>query len=346
MPALRSEKPKGVIRNGWSATVDDYVIAAAWGCSGDVLIVADAAGGIFGFEGRSGSMRWANRDAHGGGVLSMSVHPDSKRVATAGQNGRIFIWDAHDGARQQTIELGKGWIETLRWSADGQLLAASSSRRVFVYDADGNEVWQSEDHPSTVSAIAWSESKELATACYGQVAFFSAGSGQVNQKLEWKGSLVSMVLSPDGDIVACGSQDNSVHFWRRSTAQDSMMSGYPGKPSSLAFDDSGTLLATGGGEAITVWSFQGDGPEGTRPGVLELHPESITSLTFAPGQRRLASGARDGSVVIWKLRTDGTGEAIGVARLNGLVAGLAWRPDGRGLAGLDSTGGVTTWRIG
>ena len=79
-----------------------------------------------------------------------------------------------------------------------------------------------------------------------------------------------MVLSPDGDIVACGSQDNSVHFWRRSTEEDSMMSGYPGKPSALAFDDTGTLLATGGGEAVTVWSFQGSSPEGTRPGVLEL----------------------------------------------------------------------------
>ena len=72
--------------------------------------------------------------------------------------------------------------------------------------ADGTSMWQSDDHPSTVSAIAWSGSEELATACYSQVAFFSAESGEVNQKLQWKGSLVSMVLSPDGDIVACGSQ--------------------------------------------------------------------------------------------------------------------------------------------
>ena len=346
MSALKTQKPKGVIRNGWSATGDDYAIACSWACNGDVLVVADAVGGVFGFDGRSGKTLWANRDVHSGGVLSMAPHPDSKLVATAGQNGRVLIWNANVGDLHKTIDLGKGWIETLAWSADGQFLAASNSRRVHVYDVNGQEIWQSDDHPSTVSAIAWSESKELATACYGQVAFFSADSGQVNQKLEWKGSLVSMVLSPDGDIVACGSQDNSVHFWRRSTAQDSMMSGYPGKPSALAFDDTGTLLATGGGEQVTVWAFEGDGPEGTRPGVLELHPESITSLTFAPGQRKLASGARDGSVVVWKLRRDGSGEPVGVARLNDLVAGLAWRPDGRGLAGLDATGGVTCWRIG
>merc|ERR1711991_803748 len=57
--------------------------------------------------------------------------------------------------------------------------------------------------------------RKLATACYGRVSFFEAASGKLSQKLEWQGSLVSMVLSPDGDIVACGSQDNTVHFWRK-----------------------------------------------------------------------------------------------------------------------------------
>ena len=77
-----------------------------------------------------------------------------------------------------------------------------------------------------------------------------------------------------------------------------MMSGYPGKPSALAFDASGTLLATSGGNTATVWSFEGNGPEGTQPGELEGHIESVTSLTFAKTGRRLASGGRDGVVVV------------------------------------------------
>ena len=100
---------------------------------------------------------------------------------------------------------------------------------------------------------------ELAVACYGKVAIYDVVTECVQQQLEWKGSLVSMVLSPDGDIVACGSQDNTVHFWRRSTGEDSMMSGYPGKPRNLAFNSSGKLLATGGYEIITVWSFENNG---------------------------------------------------------------------------------------
>ena len=182
---------------------------------------------------------------------------------------------------------------------------------------------------------------ELATACYGRASFFDAITGKLRQKLEWQGSLVSMVLSPDGGIIACGSQDNSVHFWRRSTGQDSEMFGYPAKPSALAFDDTGTLLATGGGEAVTVWSFHGKGPEGTRPGVLEYHVEPVTTLAFAPGSMHLASGGRDGTVVVWSLKRNGKGGRIGAEDLEDPVAELYWRPERGALAALDAQGGVT-----
>ena len=125
-----------------------------------------------------------------------------------------------------------------------------------------------------------------------------------------------------------------------------MMSGYPAKPSALAFDDTGTLLATGGGEAVTVWSFQGSGPEGTRPGVLEHHVQAVTALAFARRGMRLASGARDGVVVVWSLGRDGQGDPIGAAPLADVVGALYWRPDGRALAALDAQGGATVWRVG
>ena len=309
-------------------------------------MVGDAAGGVYAFDGKSGATAWARRGVHEGGVLAVAIHPSGTTFATAGQDRRVLIWNAAEGQVSRAIDVGSGWVENVAWSPDGQWLAASCSRQVRAYGADGAEVWRSDDHPSTVSAIAWSSVGELATACYGRVTFFDASTGELRQKLEWKGSLVSMVLSSDADIVACGSQDNSVHFWRRSTGQDSMMSGYPAKPSALAFDDTGTLLATSGGEAVTVWSFQGSGPEGTRPGMLELHAQPVTTLAFARRTMRLASGGRDGAVVVWSLQRNGEGDPIGTEVVAGVVAELYWRPDGRALAALDARGGVTVWRTG
>ncbi|MYA51365.1 MAG: PQQ-binding-like beta-propeller repeat protein, partial [Chloroflexi bacterium] len=180
-------------------------------------MVGDTEGGVYAFHGRSGAAVWERRGVHEGGVLSMAVHPGGSAFATAGQDGRVLIWNAAEGRVIRAIDVGGGWVENVAWSQDGQRLAASCSRQVRAYDVDGAEVWRSEDHPSTVSAIAWSSAGELATACYGRATFFDASTGELRQKLEWQGSLVSLVLSPDGGVVACGSQDNTVHFWRRST---------------------------------------------------------------------------------------------------------------------------------
>ena len=346
MSDLSVGSPKGVLRRGWSAAVGDYAIAGGWTPRGETLLVGDSAGGVYAFDGKSGASAWARQWAHNGGVLALAIHPSGIAFATAGQDGRILIWGIAEDQVIQAIDVDSGWVENMAWSPDGQWLAASCSRQVRVYGVDGGEVWRSDEHPSTVSALAWSSAGELATACYGRVTFFDAPTGELRQKLEWKGSLVSMVLSPDGDIVACGSQDNSVHFWRRSTEKDSMISGYPGKPSALAFDDTGTLLATGGGDRVTVWSFQGDGPEGTQPGVLEHHVQPVSALAFARRGMRLASAARDGDVVVWSLQRDGNGRRIGFAVLAGKGAELYWRPDGRALAALDARGGVTVWRTG
>ena len=343
---VSASKSKGVLRQGWSASVGDYAIAGGWTLQGEALVVGDAAGGVYAFDGKSGASLWAKQEAHDGGVLAVAIHPSETAFATAGQDGRILVWDVAEGRVTQAIDGGSDWVEHVAWSPDGQWLAASCSRQVRAYGAHGTEVWRSDDHPSTVSAIAWSRAGELATACYGRVTVFDAATGELCQKLEWKGSLISMVLSPDGDVVACGSQDNSVHFWRRSNGQDSMMSGYSGKPSALAFDDAGTLLATGGGDEVTVWSFHDGGPEGTRPGVLELHVQPVTTLAFARRGMRLASAARDGTVAVWSLQRDGTGRPIGAAVLADVGAELYWRADGRALAALDAGGGVTVWRVG
>ena len=345
MSGLNVGNPSGVIRDGWSASVGDYAIAGGWILRGDALVIGDSAGSVYAFDGKSGANRWTDHEVHEGGLLAVAIHPGGTAFATAGQDGRALIWRAAEGQASQSIDVGNSWVENLAWSPDGWWLAVSCSRQVYVYTVDGTEVWRSDAHPSTVSAIAWSGAEELATACYGRVTFFDASTGEPHQKLEWQGSLVSMVLSPDGGIVACGSQDNSVHFWRRDTGKDSMMSGYPGKPSALAFDGTGTLLATGGGETVTVWSFRGQGPEGTRPGVLEYHVQPITTLSFAPGALWLASGGRDGAVVAWSLQHDGEGRSIGSGYLADVVSDVYWRPDGGALAALDAQGGVTVWRV-
>ena len=343
--SIMETQPQKILRSGWNAYVNDYAISGGWNYNGEVLIICDAAGGIYVFDGKSGEVIWSQGQVHEGGILSAAIHPLTDRFATGGQDGKIIIWNTHQKNREKVIDLGDGWIENLSWSQDGEMLAVSCSRTVYVYTKEGNEIWQSNNHNSTVSNLGWSINKELATTCYGRVSFFDGMSGKVKQKLEWKGSLVSMVLSPNSDIVVCGSQDNTIHFWRRSTEQDSMMSGYPLKPSALSFDETGSYLATGGSEEVTVWSFKGNGPEGTSPLSLKLHTKPITTLAFAHRGMNLASGSRDGAVVLWDLKSENEESGLSETSVSDSVSKLYWRPDDKALAGLDRQGGVTVWRV-
>ena len=177
MSDLSVGNPTGVLRRGWSAAVGDYAIAGGWSQNGEVLMVGDAEGGVYALDGKSGEIAWERPGAHEGGMLAMAVHPSRTAFATAGQDGRVLIWSPTDGEVSRAIDVGSDWVENVAWSPDGQWLAASCSRQVRVYDADGGVVWESDDHPSTVSAIAWSRGAELATACYGRVSFFDPSTG-------------------------------------------------------------------------------------------------------------------------------------------------------------------------
>ena len=51
MPELMTEAPQGVLR-GWTTTVEDYCHCRDMACGGKILVVGDAAGGVFGLDGK------------------------------------------------------------------------------------------------------------------------------------------------------------------------------------------------------------------------------------------------------------------------------------------------------
>lgn len=341
----RKREAFGILERLWQARADDYAVCAAWHPDGETLFVGDAGGVLSAYDVSQGRRRWSTR-AHPGGILAMAMHPAQSVLATAGQDGVARLWNTDIGRSIHELVGDAAWVEHLAWAPDGQHLASASGRHLRVWDLGGRLLARSAAHASAVSAVLWSNERELVTACYGRVSFWDAASGRLQDKLDWKGSLVSMVMSPDGAIIACGSQDNTVHFWRRETKQDSMMSGYPNKPKALAFDRTSTFLATSGSEAVTVWNFQGSGPEGSVPNVLAVHVLPVTTLQFARRRARLASGAKDGGVLIWDLNHDGGGDPVGGGIVTGPVESVTWRHDDRLLAAIDADGGISVWHCG
>jgi WD40 repeat protein len=300
-------------------------------------------GDVLGLDLTSGREALRTR-AHDGGVLGASLSPDGKLIATCGQDANAKLWRVSGELLRELPGGTSAWVEHVAWAPAGGRLATAAGRKVRVWTTDGDPVVETEPLASTVTALAWrADGSGLAATCYGGVHILPFVPGAKVRHLSWKGSLISLAWSPSAKVIACGSQDCSVHFWRLSSGQDSQMSGYPFKPKALAWDSESKLLATAGDATVTVWDFRGKGPEGTRPLQLEAHKAVCTRLAFHPKKGLLASGSQDTGVLLWEPRRGD--KPTRFAFLEDEITALAWLPTGQGLLGADASGNVSLWSV-
>jgi len=326
----------------WRLDAKDYVAAMDITRDGRWCAIATGSGEVLVVDVDTGAVR-SRAMAHPQGALEVAFARDGATFITCGQDASAKLF-ATSGALLRELPGGSAWVEHAAWSPSGDRLATASGRRVRFWTPAGEPVVETEPLPSTVTAIAWDrKGTQLAAICYGGVYILGATVAAKTRHLAWKGSLISLAWSPDGKVIACGSQDNSVHFWRLATGEDSEMRGYPFKPRALEWDGQSSLLATAGDAAVCVWDFAGKGPEGSTPIQLEGHKAVCTRLAFSPRKGVLASGAQDTSVLLWEPRR-GT-KPIRYAFLEDEITALRWHPEHRGLLGGDAAGNVVYWNI-
>ncbi len=327
----------------WQAEIGEHVIALAWSPDGSGLAAAAVGGPITLCDGMTGRLRHLLA-GHGFGTTALSWSPKGGLLASAGQDGKVKLWNVATGQLQMTLDGGSAWVERVAWSPDGTLFASAAGKKVRLWNAAGQLVREYGNHPSTVADIQWKPGTlELASAAYGQLAFFHPDQAEPVRCLTWKGSQLVLAWSPDGNYLATGDQDSTVHFWFIATGEDLMMSGYPIKVRELSWDHTSRFLATGGGSAPCVWDVSGKGPADTRPVQLEAHEDRVTALAFQHAGPVLASAGDDGLVALWH---PGKHEkTLATARQNSAITQLAWSPDDRRLAFGTAAGTVAGYAV-
>jgi WD40 repeat protein len=296
----KTSKPGIAWEPRWQAQIGDHVIALAWSPDGAILAAAAVGGPITLCDGQTGRIRHV-LPGHGFGTSGLSWCPHGTLLASAGQDGTVRLWDAENGKEHLALDAGADWVERVAWSPDGMLLASAASRKVRLWNPTGQLVREYANHPSTVADIQWKPgTRELASAAYGELAVWNPDKPEPLQLFRWKGSMLVLAWSPDGEYIATGDQDSTVHFWIVKTGKDLMMSGYPTKVRELAWDSTSRYLATGGGAVPCVWDVSGKGPAGTEPLQFAAHRARVTALAFQHSGPMLASAGADGLVALWQ----------------------------------------------
>src|SRR5262252_272070 len=346
MPAVGGASIPTAKAKGWKVDVGEFPRAIAWGTTGAELAVATAAG-VVEVRRAADGFPIARRTLHEGGITAMDWQPGQTRIATAGEDGAVQIFQLGADEPLTVVRPARKSIDVIAWSPKGDLLAVAKGDAGFIFSADGKQLRRIPPADSTITGMVWSpDGAALACSCYGGVQVIDPHTGGRLRHLQGKGSMLSLAWSPDGAIVASGCQDNNVHFWRFPHGKDTVLPGTPLKPRALSWSSDSQLLATTDGPDVMVWTFTGEAEMPPLPVRLVSQPSLATALAFGPGGGLLATGYRNGIVHIWKPREHE--QFVGVQPLDGQIERLAWGPPTDGpplLAAATEPGSLAVWMI-
>jgi WD40 repeat protein len=264
---------------------------------------------------------------HGGGILCAAS--DGMRIVMGGDDGKLVALNAKSEVTLIATDAKRRWIDNVALHSDGAL-AWSAGKTAFIRSGKGEE--KSLDVPSTAGGLAFApKGLRLAVAHYNGVTLWFPNMTAKPEFLEWGGSHLGVVFSPDNKFLVTAMHEPALHGWRLADNRHMRMSGYPGRVRSISWSAGGKALATSGADTVILWPFGSkDGPMGKEPAMLAPLQARVAVVACHPKQDMLAAGYSDGTILM--VRIDDGAEIL--VRRNGSapVAALAWNAKGTLLA--------------
>ena len=298
-----------------AVTADDNILSLAW--SGDSLAATPSTGEILILD--AASRKGSALDGHGAGNGESTWFRGS--LATCGFDGKIR-WNGRE------IHAGRGIIERVKASADGNFLGAGQGKALLVFNGDGSSAQGLAGLPASIADFAWNpaDSSQVAVVGAGGARMWKFGEAEPFARFDWGGASLRAEWSSCGRWLATADQTASVHIYDFSRDYPLHIQGYETKVRAMAFSADGTRLATGGSSVITIWPCTGEkGPEGVTPIQLDGHDGEVVAAAFSPKSGRLATGDGTGMVLIFTFEGD---KALRKRlRLDAGISALAWHPE-------------------
>jgi len=305
------------------------LLSVAFSPDGRLLAAGDNAGRLWIGDNSSGQWQWLPRPAHDGKeTIGVVFSPDGKTLASFGGDGQLWLWsEDRDWKRPEirpTPDAGSNATE---------ILAVAFS-------------------PNAPTRLAYSKTD-------GSIIILDLEQPQARLRIAAHAKPIdALVFSPDGSILASGSQDpeSPAAVWDARTGEPmlKLSATTPVMPEvyAVAFSSDGRLLATAGRDAtVRVWNVEGEKE------ILSLngHDRAIYHLAFHPHDKsnpdeagtqplRLASSSDDGTVVIWDLNQ----RVKAVSHLrghDGSVDAAAYNPSGDRVASVSRDGTLKLWDL-
>jgi WD40 repeat protein len=251
--------------------------------------------------------------AHVGIIWCVAFNPEGTRLASAGDDGRVLIWDTETGALIKPLKDETQAVTSVAFSPDGKYLAEATGTR-------------KEQFPETRPGVVriWD------TSTWREIQTLKKHTGSVN----------SVAFSPDGRRLASASSDRTVKIWDTETGDEvNTLRGHAGFVVGVAFHPDGKQLVSASEDStLRIWDIE----TGATLVFLHGHAASVNGVAYSPDGKRIASVADDKTVKIWDADQPPVARILGGAGRKWFTD-VAFSPDGKYLVAANGDRTVTIW---
>jgi WD40 repeat protein len=307
----------------------------------------------------------------GAPLRTVAVTANGSHVLTAGDDGKIKLWNAGNGANERTLEGGGKGVQTLAVSKNNVLLAAGGADRIVrIFTLNDGKLLAEIKAPGDIRKLAFTPNNQtLAAACSpaegGGVlqtwnVVFNPGQpvpaefGKPVQTYSGAGAAGDIVFDSKGSIFYSGSDNKAIQVWKIASDTPVKNFQHPNLVDVVVFNPAGTLLATGchDGRIRLFDVAKGNVVREIQAHVTMTQPSAVYCLAWGRDGKQIISGSYDRSLKMWNaddgklIRTFKAYEDKKFEKGHrGSVVTAALSPDGKTLASGDWDHAIKIWNV-
>jgi WD40 repeat protein len=243
-------------------------------------------------------------EGHARLVRDIAFAPDSKRLASAGDDNVVILWDTIAGEEVSRIKPPER-TSCVAFAPDGKVLATGGSNldnAIMLWDPSTARPAGKLSAPNKgwTNALGISPDSKTLAACWHNntvvlLLVWDIPSGRLLHKIEVKGgvpnAIWSLAFSPSGKVLAGGLADQTMRLWDTETGKLlRQIDAKSGLWQKVCFSPDGKSLASGGRGRVALW----DPDTGLELRVIGDKESGANAVAFGPDGKTFAWVDRNG----------------------------------------------------